>query len=232
MLPLPGSKQAHIKFNQYKYCTKALLVSYADFKSILEPFGRQVKRTTYTQQHKVCAAAAILTSSFYNFDQRTVIKVGEKALAEFLDSLIVWEAEIVPILRTNRAMKRLSDRQQNEYENAIRCYICRHDFVEGNAMGPKVRDHDYITGWFIGDAHRQCNRAPGMLQDPSVLLQLPWLRCAPNRPRIWQATRPRDQSDWSKHGEVSSGRVGQEHSIPRLSPILACFHGAVCAFAR
>ena len=25
------------------------------------------------------------------------------------------------------------------------------------AKGPKVRDHDLITGWFIGVAHRQCN---------------------------------------------------------------------------
>ena len=74
MLPTPGSKQAQIKFNQYKYCTKAPFVIYADFESILEPSGRQVKHTTYTQQHKVCAAAAILTSSFCNFDQRTVMK--------------------------------------------------------------------------------------------------------------------------------------------------------------
>ena len=57
-----------------------------------------MKHTTYTQQYKVFAAAAILTSSFYNFDQRTVMKVGETTLAEFLDSLIVYEAEIVAIL--------------------------------------------------------------------------------------------------------------------------------------
>ena len=54
-------------------------------------------------------------------------------------------------------MKRLSARQQKEYDHATRCYICRHDFVEGETKGPKVRDHDHITGWFIGAAHRQCN---------------------------------------------------------------------------
>ena len=85
------------------------------------------------------------------------MKVGENALAEFLDTLIVWEAEIVAILQTNRAIKRLSARQQEEYDNATRCYICRHEFVEGEAKGPKVRDHDHVTGWFIGAAHLQCN---------------------------------------------------------------------------
>ena len=85
-----------------------------------------MKQTTYTQQHKVCAAAAILTSSFYNFDQLTVMKVKENALAEFLDTFIVWEAEIVAILRTNRAMKRLSARQKEEYDNATRCHSLLH----------------------------------------------------------------------------------------------------------
>ena len=85
------------------------------------------------------------------------MKFEENTLAELIDSLIVWEAEIVAILRTNRAMKRLTDRQQEEYENATRCYICRHEFVEGEAKGPIVRNHDHITGWFIGAAHCQCN---------------------------------------------------------------------------
>ena len=110
VLPVPGSEQAQIKFNQYKYCTKEPFVIYANFASILETSGRQVKHTTYTQQHKVCAAAAIITSSFYNLDQRTVMKVGKNTHAEFLDSLIVWKAEIVAILHTNRAMKRLTAR--------------------------------------------------------------------------------------------------------------------------
>ena len=70
---------------------------------------------------------------------------------------MVWEAEIVAIFRTNRTIKRLSARQQEEYENATRCYICHHKFVEGKTKGPKVRDHDHITGWFIGAADRQCN---------------------------------------------------------------------------
>ena len=84
-----------------------------------------MKYIIYTQQHKVCAAAAILTSNFYNFDQQTVMKVKANELTVFLDALIVWEAETVAILRTNRAMKRLSARQEEEYDNATQCYICR-----------------------------------------------------------------------------------------------------------
>ena len=76
VLPNPGSIQEKIKFNQYKYRTKAQIVIYADFESILEQLGRQVKQTIYTHQHKVCAATAIFTSRFDEFDQRMVMKVG------------------------------------------------------------------------------------------------------------------------------------------------------------
>ena len=95
VLPTPCSTQTQIKFNQYTYCTKAPFVIYDDFESIFEPLGRQVKHTTYTQQHYVCAAAAILTSRIYEFDRKEVMQVGENALAKFLNTLIVWEAEIV-----------------------------------------------------------------------------------------------------------------------------------------
>ena len=74
VLPNPGSEQAQIKFNQYKSCTKAPFVIYADFESIFELLGRHVKQTTYIQKHKMCAAAAILTSKFCEFTQRVVMK--------------------------------------------------------------------------------------------------------------------------------------------------------------
>ena len=49
VLSTRGSKQAEIKFKQYKYCTKAPFVIYADYESILGLFGRQVKHTINTQ---------------------------------------------------------------------------------------------------------------------------------------------------------------------------------------
>ena len=157
VLPSPGSKQVQLKFYNYKFCTMAPFVIYANFESILEPIGRQVKQTTYSKQHKVCAAAAILCSTLGNYNQLTVIKVGENAIAEFLDVLIEWETAIVEDLRTNWPMKRMSAQKREEFENATECYICRQPFEEDDPKGPKVCDHDYITKFFIGAAHRQCN---------------------------------------------------------------------------
>ena len=135
----------------------APFVIYADFESILEPLGRQTKQTTYSKLHKVCAAAAILCSTLGQYNQLTVMKVGENALAEFLDVLIEWETAIVEELRTNRPMKRMSAQKREEYKNAMECYIFRHAFEEGDPKEQMVRDHDHITGFFLPAAHRQCN---------------------------------------------------------------------------
>ena len=125
VLSAPGSKQAQMKFYNYKYSIMAPFVIYSDFESILEPINRQAKQTTYSQQHEVCAAAAVLCSTLGNYNQLTVMKIGENALGEFLVALIELEMAIVEELRTNRPMKRMSAQKREEYENAIECYICR-----------------------------------------------------------------------------------------------------------
>ena len=141
----------------YMFCTMALFVIYADFEYIFEPLGRQAKQTTYSQHHKVCAATTILCSIFGKYNQLTVIKVGDNALTEFLDVLIELNTAIVEELWTNRPMKRMSAQKREWYENATQCYICRHAFEENDPKGPKVRDHDHITGFFVCAEHRQCN---------------------------------------------------------------------------
>ena len=61
------------------------------------------------------------------------------------------------IFRTTWANKRLSARQQDEYDNATLWYICRHECVDNEANNNKVRDHIHITGWLIGATNHLCN---------------------------------------------------------------------------
>ena len=105
----------------------------------------------------MCAAAAILCSNLGNYNQLTVITVEKNALTEDLDVLIEWESAIVKELQTNRPMIRMSAQKREEYNNATYCYICRHAFDEDDPTGPKMRDHDHITGYFLEAAYRQCN---------------------------------------------------------------------------
>ena len=68
----------------------------------------------------------------------------------------------------------MSALKREEYENATECNICRQPFEENDLKGLKVRDHDYITGFFIGAAHRQCNlERPVGFRIPVFYSQLP-----------------------------------------------------------
>ena len=94
-------------------------------------------------------------------------KIGQNELTEFLNVLIEWETAIVEELRTTRPIKRINAQKREEYENATQCFICRHAFEEDDPKGPKVCNHDHITGFFLCAAHRQCNlKRPVCFQIP------------------------------------------------------------------
>ena len=59
-----------------------------------------------------------------------------------------------------KKMKLLIKEQQESYENAKTCYICKETFENKyvkNEKYCKVRNHCHYTGEYIGDEHRICN---------------------------------------------------------------------------
>jgi hypothetical protein len=155
MLPSPGSGFDEIKFRDFRNSSRAPFVIYADFESILKPIDRQRKATHFLQQHEVCSAAAILVSTVPEMNNLRVIFTGPNALSHFLEKLIQWESTCIEYLRKNIPMKELTREQWSQHINANQCYICHHPFENPN--NPKVRDHDHITGHYLGAAHNVCN---------------------------------------------------------------------------
>ena len=68
-------------------------------------------------------------------------------------------------------MNKLNKQQQNDYDNAKQCYLCRRDF-QGleDPKGGKVCDNDHITGHFLGAAHNVCNLNRPVKYQISVIL--------------------------------------------------------------
>ena len=157
VLPTPDSEESHIKFKQFRNTSQAPFVIYADFESILERVDRQNKRTHYDQQHKVCAAAAILCFYIPEMNNKLMLFSGPNTLENFLNKLIEWETMCMEYLRLNCPMRPLNFQQEIDHDNAQTCYLCRQPFQVVDPRGGKVRDHDHITGYYLGPAHRQCN---------------------------------------------------------------------------
>ena len=61
---------------------------------------------------------------------------------------------------TKKKMKILTNEQEESYENAKVCYICREKFVNKylkDKKYPKVRDHCHDIGVYRGAVHNICN---------------------------------------------------------------------------
>ena len=157
ILPSPGSS---IEFRNFKYQTRAPFVIYADLESVLEPIEEHSGYTLLYQRHRCCAAAAILCSPFANFNNLWFMHTGENALERFLEKLIEWESLCVEYLTANCPMRTLSAEQDNRFTNATECCIChsKNRPFDNTDDWRKVRDHDHITGYFIGAAHNLCNK--------------------------------------------------------------------------
>ena len=59
-----------------------------------------------------------------------------------------------------KKMKLLTKEQQESYENAKICYICKEKFENiylNNKKYYKVRHHCHYTGEYRGSAHSTCN---------------------------------------------------------------------------
>ena len=89
-----------------------------------------------------------------------LVYVGEDADEHFLDTLLKMEEkylgkleEVTPLL--------MSPEDTLAFELAEICHICGKDFppLENEQKRDKVRDHDHISGRFVGAAHNRCNLA-------------------------------------------------------------------------
>ena len=68
-------------------------------------------------------------------------------------------------------MRDLTEGQRNRHLKATVCCICRRadrSFDGEHADWRKVHDHDYVTGYYIGDAHDLCNRQRNVIYDVPV----------------------------------------------------------------
>ena len=140
----------------------APFVIYADLESVLVDVDISHGKTHLYQQHKCCAASAVIRSAkVAKMDAKFCLFTGDNALRQLLDKLIEWETKCIEYLETNRTMRNLTEAQRNRHLEATVCCICRRSdrpFDGENADWRKVHDHDHVTGYYIGAAHEHCNR--------------------------------------------------------------------------
>ena len=49
----------------------------------------------------------------------------------------------------------ITDEEEERYKLETKCHLCNKDIL--NVIDDKVRNHDHLTGKFLGAAHNSCN---------------------------------------------------------------------------
>ncbi len=88
---------------------------------------------------------------------------GKDVVVQFIKNVLKCEDVLVNTTKFNKYMI-FTEEDKQCYENAKVCHICNNkrrskDTSENpfTAVDPKVRDHDHLTGKFLGAAHNTCN---------------------------------------------------------------------------
>ena len=97
-------------------------------------------------------------SLFRSIENEHDVYRGKDCMKKFCESLREHAMKIINFKK--KKMKLLTKEQQESYENAKICYICKEKFENKYLKDKKyckVRDHCHYTGEYRGAAHSICN---------------------------------------------------------------------------
>ena len=132
----------------------------ADFESILAPLDKQDKKTTFVSRHLPCSYA-IKVCSEYKQLETFFVYTGEDPLdtmQHFCDTIIHISTVVYETYCTaSHPINPPTAEQLAHHNQAVKCYICGRPFISNSQARKKVRDHDHITGEYLGAACASCN---------------------------------------------------------------------------
>ena len=81
---------------------------------------------------------------------------AEEMIQDFCRTILEWSTQVHAFYCTNLPMNQLSMVEIDAFKQAKLCYICGKVFGKGNGLW-NVRDHDHLTGAFLGVVCEGCN---------------------------------------------------------------------------
>ena len=159
---MPSEVTKILEFNQYQKSDKAPFIIYADLECIIGKYdgcknNPENSSTINVSEHIPSGFSTSTISSLRNIENKHDVYRGKDCMKRFFKFLREHAMKLI-LKRIN--MKLLTKEQQESYENAKICYICKEKFENKYLKDKKyrkVRDHCHYTGEYRGAVYSICN---------------------------------------------------------------------------
>ena len=161
-------KGASIKFDKFGKTLKVPFVIYADFESFTEKIHSDAKfncEQSYTRKYQKHTPSGFCYYIVYRGGvyKKPTVYTGENVAEEFCKHIEMETREIYNKYLKKIVPLKMTQDDVNRYEENNVCHICERSI---DINDPKVKDHNHLTGEFVGAAHQSCNLA---FKEPSFI---------------------------------------------------------------
>ena len=178
LFPTHGEK---LSYSEHQYNYKRIFTGYCDFESLLKETDK-VKRCescitsssfssekecnhSYTVEinNHVPISVSFIIIDRYGALVHEFVYTGIGCVVRLIKDMIGCEEKLVNTTKFNKYMI-FGEKEKKYHESTNVCHICNNNrTIKGRPekvfteMDIKVRDHDHITGKYLGPAHQSCN---------------------------------------------------------------------------
>ena len=152
-------KGATIKFDKFGKTLKVPFVIYADFESFTEKIhsdGIYDCEQSYTRKYQKHTPSGFCYYIVYRggIYKKPTVYTGKNVAEEFCKHIEMETQEIYNKYLKNIVPLKMTQNDVDKYEENNVCHICERN-IDVNDV--KVKDHNHLTGEFVGAAHQSCN---------------------------------------------------------------------------
>ena len=149
---MPSEDTKILEFNEYQKSYKVPFIIYADLECIIEKIdgcknNPENLSTSKVNEHIPSGFSMSTISSFRSIEYKHDVCRGKDCIKKFCESLREHAMKIMNFKK--KKVKLLTKEQQESYENAKICYICKEK-IENKYLKDKkyhkVRDHCHHAG--------------------------------------------------------------------------------------
>ena len=160
---MPSEDTKVLEFNQYQKFDQAPFVIYTDLGCLIEKIdgyknNPENSSSTKLSEHIPSGFSTSTISSFKNIESKHDVYRGKDSMKNFCESLREHAMKIINSKKKKNEV--IKKEQQESYENAKICSVCKEKFDNKyfkDEKHDKVRDYCHYTEEYRGAAHSICN---------------------------------------------------------------------------